>query len=812
MQANAQTDTAGSDDSPLVKKFIELLDAKDFAPRPSGNGWSSLCPGHDDHKPSLSINLGRNGRLLVHCHAGCDVGTVLDSLGLNKDFLSGITDTYEYHDENGVLLYQVCRYLPKNFKQRQPDGNGGWNWSVKGVRRVLYRLPELIEAVQRGDTIYICEGEKDVHSMEAHGFVATCNSGGATKEVGDKKWPDTCTESLRGADVVIIADKDSTGRTHAQVVAGKLMGIAKSIRVIELPDVNGSPVKDPADFFSAGGTADELTALVAATPDVGPETQAAIGHPGKISGTSMASKSAATVSVASDAAINSKLPFVVLPSGAVTITECAANLFKFISSSKQLFVRGGAVMTLMKRDDGLLALEILRPSAARSFFEKFARLMAWRQSEDNRPVLKPVTCPQEMADALLQSAEAATLLPRVQGLINCPVLREVDGKLSVAGVGYDEHTQLLVTGGETPPVVELNEAVQELLFLFAEFDFQTGGDRARAIASLITPALKTGDHLKGRAPSDVAEADASQSGKTYRQKIIAAAYNERVSMVTSREGGVGSTDESLNQQLVAGRPFIQFDNFRGRFDSAHLEAFLTAEGSFPCRVPHRGEVTVAPENYFIFLTSNGVDTTRDFANRSNIIRIRKKPAGFAYTKFEEGDLLSRVRKWQPYYLGCIFAVIRAWHARGKPITDETRHDFREWVQIVDWICQNIFGTVPVMDGHQQAQQRVSNPALVWLRSLVLAISESGEMNRILTATDINTICESADIPIPGLRSGADDDKAKKFIGIVMAKLFRDGNKLEVDSFVITRDETLMSRANSADGGSFKSKTYVVTKK
>ena len=250
-------------------------------------------------------------------------------------------------------------------------------------------------------------------------------------------------------------------------------------------------------------------------------------------------------------------------------------------------------------------------------------------------------------------------------------------------------------------------------------------------------------------------------------------------MIQERFLKLGSVDESLNQALVDGRPFIQFDNFRGRFDSAHLEAFQTAEGSFPCRIPHRGQVTVPPEHYFVFLTSNGVNTTRDLANRSNIIRIRKKPAGFAFTKYPEGDLLARVRKRQAYYLGCIAAVIREWHTKGKPVTDETRHDFREWVQLVDWICQNIFGTIPIMEGHKQAQERVSNPALVWLRNLVLAINENGELNRALTATDITTICESADITIPGIRPGVDDDNAKKVIGTVMAKLFRDTDTLEV---------------------------------
>ena len=160
-----------------------------------------------------------------------------------------------------------------------------------------------------------------------------------------------------------------------------------------------------------------------------------------------------------------KLPQVVLPSNGVTISVCAQELFQLIAPSKRLFARGGAVMGLSRRDDGLLALEVLRPAAARSFFEKFATLFAWRIGPKGGLVLKPTVCPHDMADALLQSEEAAKLLPRVQGLINCPVLREVDGQLAVAGPGYDEATRLLITGGKLPPVVELEEAVAALLGL-----------------------------------------------------------------------------------------------------------------------------------------------------------------------------------------------------------------------------------------------------------------------------------------------------------------------------------------------------------
>jgi hypothetical protein len=504
----------------------------------------------------------------------------------------------------------------------------------------------------------------------------------------------------------------------------------------------------------------------------------------------------------------SQKPVIELPSGHVTISEAAENLFGLIAPTKTLFMRGGAIVTPVRRDDGLLALDILRPAAARSFFEKFARLFAWRSGSNGEVVLKPTTCPQEMAEALLHTKEARTLLPHITGLINCPIIREINGQAIASGVGYDVQTQVLVTGGKKAEEVDLKTAIHALIGLLDEFDFQTDGDGARAIASVISPALKMGGFIKGRVPADVAEADQSQSGKTFRQKLIAAIYNEKVSLVTSREGGVGSVDESLNQQLIAGRPFIQFDNFRGRFDSAHLEAFLTAEGSFPCRVPHRSQVTVPPESYFVLLTSNGVNTTRDFANRSNIIRIRKKPPGFSFHEYPEGNLLEHIRVNQAHYLGCVFAVVHYWHAQGKPRTAETRHDFREWVQVVDWIVQNVFHLVPVMDGHQQAQERVSNPAMVWLRSVALAIDQTGDLGRELIATEIYSICESSDISIPGLRDGADQDKAVRVIGTVMAKLFRDGDTIKVDSYEVVREERYVPRDNGSD---FKSKTYTVRK-
>src|SRR4051812_32482136 len=139
-----------------------------------------------------------------------------------------IVATYDYTDESGTLLFQVCRLEPKSFRQRRrarPDDppnkvKDGWVWSVKGVRQVPFRLPELIEALTLEHRLFVVEGEKDVLTLARHGIPATCNAGGA------HKWDPAFAEHLAGADVIVIPDNDKDGHEHAQEVARSLAGKA----------------------------------------------------------------------------------------------------------------------------------------------------------------------------------------------------------------------------------------------------------------------------------------------------------------------------------------------------------------------------------------------------------------------------------------------------------------------------------------------------------------------------------------------------------------------------------------------------------
>lgn len=259
--------------------FIQLLTGRSLCPHKSGAGWSARCPGHDDRNASLSIAEGKDGRILLRCHAGCSAESIVSALGMNladlfpQRITNGVTNkprivaTYDYHDEARKLLFQCVRFEPKDFRQRRPAPGkpGEWIWSLKDTRRVLYRLPEVKGAITAGRTVFVVEGEKDVDVLVKRGFAATCNPMGAGK------WLPEHTETLRGAArVIVIADKDAPGRKHAQAVADALHGAAKSVKLIELPDVNGKPVKDSFDFFTAGGTADQLRALVKAVSEFAP--------------------------------------------------------------------------------------------------------------------------------------------------------------------------------------------------------------------------------------------------------------------------------------------------------------------------------------------------------------------------------------------------------------------------------------------------------------------------------------------------------------------------------------------------------------
>lgn len=230
-----------------------------------GNGqYTALCPAHKDRQPSLSITQDNGGKVLLHCHANCRAEDIVAAIGMTMRDLFPDREpqqqreqvaAYDYRDANGKLVFQTVRYYPKDFRQRRPDGSGGWTWNLDGVDPIPYRLPELLAAVAAEKTVYIPEGEKDCDNLARIGLAATCNAMGAGK------WRPGYNQYFAGAKVVILPDNDKTGREHSQQIADNLAGISASIKLLELP---GLPAKgDVSDWLAAGGSAEQLQALAA---------------------------------------------------------------------------------------------------------------------------------------------------------------------------------------------------------------------------------------------------------------------------------------------------------------------------------------------------------------------------------------------------------------------------------------------------------------------------------------------------------------------------------------------------------------------
>lgn len=247
-----------------------VLESRGFKVPRRGGKYSMRCPLHDDKNPSFSVNEDEG---VWNCHAQCGGGDVITLLAkldgtsvadalkryVPREEAPGATSPppavkpvieriYSYTDENGVELFQCVRMKPKTFRQRHQKPGEGWIWSLEGVRRVIYRLPEVLKA----ERAWIVEGEKDADNLRELGYCATCNPMGAGK------WLDSYSEDLKDKDIVLCGDNDTPGQKHMEEVLQSVSTRAKTVRKITLP----GDFKDVSDYIAMFVTkAEAKTAL-----------------------------------------------------------------------------------------------------------------------------------------------------------------------------------------------------------------------------------------------------------------------------------------------------------------------------------------------------------------------------------------------------------------------------------------------------------------------------------------------------------------------------------------------------------------------
>ena len=278
-----------------VEKVLDRL--KDYKAR--NDEYRARCPAHNGNSDdSLSIKESDDGRSLLKCHAHCEIEDILEALDLSMTDLfvkgkghsssgtakkakkaTGSGDkkhkilttnelpdgTYwEFTSPAGEVLY-IQRHKREYYRKVGEDRWVTYKGVLDDIAQVLYRLPELIDGVRFGKTAYHLEGPKDVETPRERLDVVATTSGSTSS------WRSEFRAHYTSADVVVIPDNDAPGRKHAEAVAQDLLRVAKSVRVVHLPDLPEGG--DLTDWLDSGHTPEEFFTVVEETEAYAPEEE-----------------------------------------------------------------------------------------------------------------------------------------------------------------------------------------------------------------------------------------------------------------------------------------------------------------------------------------------------------------------------------------------------------------------------------------------------------------------------------------------------------------------------------------------------------
>ena len=542
------------------------------------------------------------------------------------------------------------------------------------------------------------------------------------------------------------------------------------------------------------------------------------------------------------------LPQVFLPcDGRVTKSESSMSLFRALAPTLKFFNRGGYVVTLRHGKRGQVSINLLKAGEASVLFSEHVRFMVYRSGANGELVERDSNCSEKQADVYLEHFDGVQLLPHLSGINGLPILRrgkdralsatvgghDINGvpilrhgkceDLYVTPAGYDKVSGLYIAkglaSGEDP---SLSHAVQIWVGMLRDFKFKNEGSRSRAAMGLLGLLAKAGGLLKpkvGDVSADDApmiktpllflEADDPQTGKGYLTRMAAALLGGSMTVFYDQgRGSTGSVGEAIGQAMFDGKPLIVFDNLRGQLTCPLLEGAMTMP-EVQVRLFGKGYRTIETEKFSFFATSNEGKTTDDLSARCSIVELLHQPEGYKFMTYPSGrGTVEEMIANPSYFLRAGFVILKEWYKRGCPKTEESRHQFTEWVQPMDYMGQHICGLAPLMDDHQEKQKSLSDSKKVFERLFILEVKKSERMGREWSAKDCAELCIDNEIGIPSFKDNGDPMAGAKAWGVVFGKRFRDGvNTIEIEGVKMTRGKVYKGH-NRESGGAYEGLVYM----
>ena len=662
-----------------LERVLAALAARGCKPKPSGGGYAAKCPAHEDDSPSLTFAVGDKG-VVLKCQAGCDTKDVVRALGLDlrdlfppkapverpkakKADLGQLVATYAYRDEKRELLFEVLRYekieagkRTKTFRQRKPGkAPGEWVWSLdrnEPVRRVPYCLPELVEAIAAGRTVFVCEGEKAVETARKLGVDATCNSGGASH------WLPSHTECLKGARVVVLPDNDPPGAAHADQVARSLHGIAASVRVLALPNL--PPKGDRLDGVAGAGPRPRLEQLAATAPEWVPQTSPS----------------------------GARRPDIEISEEEEEIVEQVVRAFQ---DDPEVFQRDGKLVDVIAnanpldgvmRQLGAPRIRLLPPARLRGLITDRVCLWKWVRTKSGDEIRVRSHPP----DWLVKQVDSRGDWPGIRylnGVSECPVLRP-DGSI-LTEPGYDAATGLLYAPKSAPPPIPTHPTIDdaraaciELLDVVCDFPFESKAHLSAWLASLLTVVGRYA--FPGPAPLFLIDANARGAGKSMLADVVSAITTGRR---MSRQP-YPDNEEEMRKQVTTialeGKPMVLLDNINSALGGSSLDAALTGVG-WSDRVLGKSESTGDVLLFTVwFASGNNVRLRGDMSRRICHVRMNTPHENPEVREdFKHPQLVEWVLQERQRLLAAALTILRAFILAGRP-----QRKLRAWGSFEGW--------------------------------------------------------------------------------------------------------------------------------
>lgn len=642
-----------------VYQFVDYLQTKGIHVQPDGKDrWKFLCPSHVEKEPSTKVRV-KNGWIQVTCFGGCQRDDVLRALGVERKDLcldrGKLTPTkgidydnpdaiYTYTDAEGNLAYQILRFQQggkrKTFRQRRPDGKGGWIKNIQGIQKYLYHLPEISSAIKEGKHIYFPEGERDVNNLRKLGAVASTNP------EGSGKWQDSFTECLRGADLILCPDKDEAGIQHMEKIAKAVRGAVKRLRVLLMP----GDAKDATDWINEGHDHTDLENLTLETQDYTPE-------------------------LAKELILKytSTLPKVIVTNRHMRdITAEALDAVHKQNNPARIFRRSDTLIRISVDEQGRPYTETLGESHFRGELARCCNFMRLTgQGDSEVPISPPIDI---VRDGLTRPSEWQ--FPPLLGITEVPVLRP-DGTI-LTKPGYDEATKLYYYPSpdleipqipENPTLAQLKEAAMLAIEPVLDFPFDTEASWANAIGTMFAPILRP--MINSPVPLALFDKPQQGTGASLLAEIVSTVATGRPAAMMTAPEDDAAWKKAITSLLLKGQLVATVDNVEGDLYAPSFAALLTLV-IWQDRILGQSKLIDFPHRTVWIATGNNIHLKGDLPRRCIWSRMDAhvaRPWLRNLKQFTHPELREWVTNNRGSILAAILTIARAWTLAGKPVPE-----------------------------------------------------------------------------------------------------------------------------------------------